>query len=222
MTIFVIFDIDGTLTRTRLLDEQSYDKALNDVFNIELTADARKRINESADSGLLNAICLSYLGVLPSSQQLKQFQSSFFYHLESALKNEAAVTINGAQQLLLALRQLPGVDIAFATGAWRRSALLKLQYANIQINPDELTSADEEETKQAILSLAIKKKQIQWPYSATYYVGDRHWDYEAASALSIDFVGVGDDPFLLECVDKKRCLQDLSNLSDFLELIAYE
>jgi phosphoglycolate phosphatase-like HAD superfamily hydrolase len=222
MTTIVIFDIDGTLTRTRYIDEQSYERALKEVFNIELNAEVRSLLSASADSGFLNDICMHYNNQLPAPDQRHQFQTVFFSHLEQALRQEAKLQIAGAGKLIQTLHDLPNLTVRLATGAWLQSAALKLHHAQITVDPTEVTTADEGLTKHEILDLAHNRVKQSCDATRSYYIGDRHWDYLAAKSLGMGFVGIGKDPLLLEQVSATQCLPDLSSVPDFLKQIAYE
>lgn len=217
----IIFDIDGTLTNTLHIDKQCYHRALADVFNLELSNEQRALLQGSADSGLIDEICVSFLKKVLSTEELTVFKDCFFRHLETHLPQYPNLQIKGASNLLQRLQALPNVQVAIATGAWRESALLKLRHAKIDIRNVSLTTANDGKAKADILEVAYRKMQPLNAHKA-FYVGDRHFDYHAAKVLDLGFVGVGGDEVLLQHVSSHQCLSDLEDFEKFLKLISYE
>jgi phosphoglycolate phosphatase-like HAD superfamily hydrolase len=98
--------------------------------------------------------------------------------------------IPGAAAVLESLRR-EGFHLAFATGAYRCSALHKLAHANINSFGIPLSSCDKEPDRRRILTDAIRRSGGRQRHTQVVYVGDGPWDRLAARDLGIPFVAVG-------------------------------
>jgi hypothetical protein len=79
--------------------------------------------------------------------------------------------------------------VAYATGAWRESALVKLMSAGFPVDGIRLSTSSEFEDRVSIMRAAIDAMP-QKPETITYY-GDGLWDRVASRELGWQFVAVG-------------------------------
>lgn len=93
------------------------------------------------------------------------------------------------------LRDLPQRDwcVAFATGGWRPSALLKLRVAEIALDEAVFACADDARTRADIVRLAHARAESFYErrFDRVVSVGDGVWDVQTAAALRLPFVGIG-------------------------------
>jgi phosphoglycolate phosphatase-like HAD superfamily hydrolase len=84
--------------------------------------------------------------------------------------------------------------VALATGCWRVSAELKLKAAGIQTEHLPAAFAEDGLSREAILQTAVSRARLLYEqngFEKIVSVGDAQWDVQAARALGIPFVGVG-------------------------------
>jgi beta-phosphoglucomutase-like phosphatase (HAD superfamily) len=88
------------------------------------------------------------------------------------------------------LQQRQDVRIAYATGAWRASAELKLSSAGFPLRGIPLASSDDHQDRKHIMLHALA--QLGGSIESVTYFGDAIWDREATLALGWEFVAVGE------------------------------
>lgn len=221
----IVFDIDGTLTNTNYVDSVFFVKAILEILPISSIDTEWQNYKYSTDAGILTEIIQSKLARNPTPNEIESIKNKFISYLKNAfIENQShCVALDGAQTIFEKIIRL-GWDIGIATGAWEKSALLKLKYANIPYQNIPIAHSDDHIEREDIISIAINRAQDIYKkhsYSKVIYVGDRLWDKAAANNLRIDFIGVGD---ALKKVDNKDFFH-ISDFTDFhlekhLELIA--
>jgi len=208
----IVFDIDGTLTNTNHVDSVFFEKAILDILPISSIDTEWQNYKYSTDTGILTEIIQSKLACTPTPNEVESIKSRFISYLENAFieNNSHCVPLNGAEIIFEKITQLSW-DIGIATGAWEKSALLKLKYANIPYQNIPIAHSDDHIERENIISIAINRAQAIYKkhsYSKIIYVGDRLWDKAAANNLKIDFIGVGD-------ALKKVNIKDFFHISDY-------
>lgn len=193
----IIFDIDGTLTHTNQADAIFFEKAILDTLPILNIDKQWHNYKYSTDTGLLTEIIQSKLNRDPNSEEIELIKEKFISHLENAFAANKMLCspVAGAQFIFSSLFQL-GWDIGIATGAWEKSAVLKLKAADIPYQFIPMAHSDDHMLREEIISIAINRAKDQYKrlsYSKIVYVGDRIWDKNAANNINIGFIGVGKD-----------------------------
>ena len=112
----VIFDVDGTLIRSMAVDSQCYVSAFCDHLGIDGISTAWE----------------TYPRVNRSRHRRHPLRASSRARAAPVGVNQL-VEVPGARALLRALREDARFELAIVTGAWRRSAMLKLAAAEIDI-----------------------------------------------------------------------------------------
>ncbi|MCC5623122.1 hypothetical protein [Nostoc sp. CHAB 5715] len=74
----VMFDIDGTLTESNSLDDESYLQALHKVFGFSEVSSDWTSYSHVTDACILKEVCQSQLGRVPSPREFKAFQKRRF------------------------------------------------------------------------------------------------------------------------------------------------
>ncbi|MBA3661441.1 MAG: HAD family hydrolase [Gammaproteobacteria bacterium] len=193
----IVFDIDGTLTKTNDIDSLLFEKSILEVLPIHSLDTNWANYKYSTDAGILAEITQSTLNRNPHTSEVVSIKTKFFSYLASAFANHPShcLPIHGAKEIFQRLSRL-GWDIAIATGGWKTSALLKLRSAQIPYQAIPIAHSDDHVERRRIISLAIERSQKHYNkpcFKKIIYVGDRLWDERAAMDLGIDFLGIGDD-----------------------------
>jgi len=184
--VLVIFDVDGTLTRTSDIDASLYAQAFFDTFGFPLPTLDWTAYRYATDRGIAEE-ALRRAGHGRANRSLDDMRRRFIEMLDEALPPDATHQVAGAGTMFDRLRQ-DGHAIAIATGCWENSARLKLARSLIEIGECPLVACDEEPDRVAILRCALERAGFNQRHAV--YVGDGPWDVRAAQRLRLPFIGI--------------------------------
>jgi len=187
--MLVVFDIDGTLTRTSDVDAALYAQAFLDTFGLPLPTLDWTAYSHATDRGIAEE-ALRRAGHAASRASLDDMRRRFIESLDRALVTDPAHQVAGASAMLARLRE-DGHAVAFATECWEASARVKLSRALIEVGDSFLVACDDAPDRVAILRSAIER--VAPDDRRVVYVGDGPWDVEAARTLRLPFVGIDHD-----------------------------
>lgn len=195
----VVFDIDGTLLNTSTMDAVSFAKVFNEMFNAKMPLTDRKNFLSNTDSGLLQEAAQFYMRRMLLPDEVADFKRSFVQHFQQQLDISQDLEVRGARDVFAFLKSSSYADVAIATGAWHETAVLKLNKINLDFSGVAFFSGTDSEHRAEIIEKAITTAMNMsgQAYHNIVYVGDRSWDYIAASSLGIDFYGIGMDADML-------------------------
>ncbi len=189
-----VFDIDGTLTDTNMVDQRCFMAALQDKFQIGAVDLDAIAYPDVTDSAILKVVVEQAFGREPTDAERQGFITCFVARLRAAYEATPGefAPVPGAPHFVGALRRL-GWQLAVATGGWKASAKLKLGWAGVGLDGVPLAAADDNTARTAIVQHALQRAGIHSvePEDRIVFVGDGLWDVEAAAQLGISFLGVG-------------------------------
>jgi phosphoglycolate phosphatase-like HAD superfamily hydrolase len=193
----ILFDIDGTLTRTEEVDNRCYVGALSEVLGSTDVDTDWTKYRDVTDSGIASALWEACHGAPPSRQQLDDVCERFVALLEEELARDPAVcrAVPGAAAILVELAHRTGFAVGLATGGWRESARLKLRHAGLGDGRFPLASASDACSREVIMALAAERVAARRGisgFTSITYIGDGEWDVRAAKRLGWHFVGIGE------------------------------
>jgi phosphoglycolate phosphatase-like HAD superfamily hydrolase len=222
----VLFDIDGTLTRTVSTDEDCFSSAYLEALGIPNINTDWSVYSHCVDSTICYEIIQSRLERPPKDDEIRRLKVCFVEHLRAcALKDPLSFQpIPGAIDLLTHLRSSQDWMIAVATGGWECSARLKLELAGIDVGGIPLASADDGFTREEILTIAISRAKVQYgqdQFDRIVSVGDGIWDVVCASRMGMPFIGIaeGAQREKLRLVGARHVQQDYQDLDGFVRLL---
>lgn len=181
--MLVVFDVDGTLTRTGEVEARVYAQAFAAVYRAPLPTTDWARYASPTDRGVAEEVVLR-LGLDP--RHIPELQARFVAELRQALEREGAGPVPGAERVLEGLERR-GHTSALATGAWEGSARLKLAAAGIEVGHRVLVGSDFHARREEIVREAVRRCALG---GRAVYVGDGPWDVQAARLLRLPFIGV--------------------------------
>lgn len=192
----VMFDIDGTLTRSCDIDSRCFVDALCEVLGIESIDTDWSNYRHTTDSGIAQEIITKQLGRPARAEELAGVKMSFVQRLSLALDNDpAGCQANaGAQEILEWINNEPKLCFAVATGGWSESARVKLANAGLKVAENILASSDDAVSRAGIMRVAEARARSAYgvdKFDSITYVGDAVWDWQAAQACNYSFIGVG-------------------------------
>jgi len=223
--MLLIFDIDGTLTDTKKVDDNCFITAFQDEFKVVLTNTDWATFTNVTDIGLFNELYKSIFFHSPTISEELNFKNRFFNYLESELKSnqDNFKAVNGASDFIEFCVSHKDYKIAYATGGWKNSAVIKLNAANIFHQDIPLCSCDSFIRRQDILLKAIEQSKQHYQvsdFNNIFYFGDGEWDFKTTKELQIPFVGVNTEGNKkLENLGTGKIIKDFTDLPKILHLL---
>jgi phosphoglycolate phosphatase-like HAD superfamily hydrolase len=190
----VVFDVDGTLTRSNHCDAIAFVAAVEDVLGIKDICQDWSLYQNVTDSGILDELVNNAFGRSPTDHELAAVQDRCKALLEAYLAEEELEPVAGAPELLERLSADLSWDVAFATGAWLGSTVAKFRAAGLSLDLDKGASADDAVRRDEIATTAIRRcaeKAGGIAFDRIVSVGDGVWDVKTAAGLALPFVGIG-------------------------------
>lgn len=191
----VVFDLDGTLTRTYRVDGECFVLAVSEA--VQLTALDRKwdDYEHVTDEGILRELFSRRFGRLPAAHESTSIADRFMDLLTTRHGSDASdfAEVAGAQSFVRHLREQSSWGIAIATGAWRRSADFKIHRAQLPLTNIPSAFAEDGPSREAIVRTAIQRAATAYgesEFERIVSVGDALWDVKTARNLGLPFLGV--------------------------------
>jgi phosphoglycolate phosphatase-like HAD superfamily hydrolase len=186
----VILDIDGTLIQSSEVDADLYVAAIRAVLGDVRMRDSWREYRNVTDRGILEEIIEDNL--LPRmSATVDAVRDHFVESVSRHVERHGPFTeVPGAKQFVRGLQASSSHRVAYATGGWSASALLKLRTCGFPLQGIPLASSDDDPDRKAIMRHALRQLGGESDF-VTYY-GDGEWDEAAARDLGWTFVPVGE------------------------------
>ncbi len=221
---FIIFDIDGTLTNTKQVDDRCFIASFNEVFGIDISEQKWEDLINVTDWGITEEIIVRTWNRKPSKSEYEKLISSFVGRLE--IEKEADKSqfkeIVGAKDFFLALKKLDDIEIGIATGGWEKSAILKLNAIDISMHGICFSNSNDHKSRELITLDVIdqlKEKHKTSPDRIIYF-GDGAWDYKTCKKLAIDFIGIDvDNNGKLKKIGATTVFSDYLNTEQILPIL---
>jgi phosphoglycolate phosphatase-like HAD superfamily hydrolase len=218
----VIFDIDGTLTQTSLIDERCFQRTYSELLEVHDILSALETCPHISDTGLTRHIYQTSFGRAPAAHEEAAICERVVYWLEEhhRLDRSHFVEVVGAGTMLEQLAAKHDWAIAVATGCWRASAEMKLRAANIWLHENPGGFAEDGPARESIVSAAIDRAREHYgspDFEKIVSVGDGVWDVKTASNLGLPFVGIARDARaeMLRQTGAKHIVPDFSDAEAF-------
>lgn len=218
----IVFDIDGTLTETNQVDGLSFLEAWQRAFNIDHLSTVWSDYRQSTDSGIFDEVFTSKMHREALPEDRFRFQTIFVEILErySQERPDFFREVKGASNLLVNLESR-GLALSIATGAWKRSGILKLAASGIGYGEIPIATADDSVARSQIVRTSIERAKEHYGvrhFDLVTYVGDGIWDFRAAQDLGLRFVGRSDRGSLVGKIPPQTpLLTDYSDLESVMQ-----
>jgi FMN phosphatase YigB (HAD superfamily) len=185
----ILFDIDGTLLESDVVDARLYEEAVRTVLgNVGLRPQWTDYVHVT-DSGLLREI-LADNGIAHSVEIEARVRATFVALIDAHIEARGPFAeVPGARRFVAALAASATHAVAFATGGWGATATRKLQSAGFDLGAVPLRSSDDAIRRVDIMQAALRALGGEFE-SVTYY-GDAPWDERACRELGWHFRAVG-------------------------------
>jgi len=224
MERLLLFDIDGTLLRTKGAGRVSTKAAMLEVFGTASTIDTH-HFGGKTDWFTLSQLLQTH-GHTPESigERLKLFEESIGRHITANIAMHPAKSLPGAMEAVLALRQRADVLLGIVTGNAPTSAAVKLRSAGYDpawflVGAYGTESMDRNDLPRFAMERARALPDAKFRPETTVIIGDTVMDVLAARANDMRVIAVKtgfEDPAALEAAEPDILLDDLTTLLDVL------
>lgn len=190
----VIFDIDGTLANTKQIDDACFIRAFDTTFQIDIREQKWEDITHLTDWGITEEIIQKHLKRSPTEAEYALMEANMIANLKKAKAETPAhfQEITGAKHFFNHLHTLPNVTLGIATGAWEKSAFIKLGSIDLDPTNFPFSNSSHFKTREGITNHAIRqaKAKYEGDFEEIIYFGDGVWDYKTCKNLGIRFIGI--------------------------------
>ena len=190
----VIFDIDGTLTDTKKVDDKCFVKAFKQTFDIEIAALDWGVTKNVTDWGLTEEVVEMVYDRKPTEKEYKKMLKIFMDLLKKEKQEDSSqfMAVKGAVSFYNYIKNKTKWQLGIATGSWEKSALLKLHSIGIEVDGVAFSNSDYFISREGITQHAIDqvKKNHEIKIDDIVYFGDGVWDYNTCKNLGIRFIGI--------------------------------
>lgn len=191
---FVIFDIDGTLTNTKKVEDKCFMKAFEQTFGIDIWSQKWESLINVTDWGITEEIIQREWNRKPKKAEYELMISNFVSNLKVEITKDKLQfsEIPRAKDFFYELKEMNEFKLGVATGSWEKSAKLKLESIGITIDGICFSNSDYHKSREAITKDVIEqltKRNKETPEQIIYF-GDGVWDYKTCKNLGIEFIGI--------------------------------
>lgn len=220
----VVFDIDDTLTHTMEVDTECFLQTVEELLGLDTSTLRWSDFPHVTDTRVLDVLFRKARGAPPTPEEHDHFLDHFFGVLETEHRRnpERFRAVPGATEMVSDLRTSDEWAVALATGAWFRTARLKLVAAGIDFEGLPFATSDDHHTRAGIVRRAIRRAEedtgVANGFDAIVAVGDGAWDVATARELGISFIGLG-PPERLAAIGAAVGIGDYTDPGAFLALL---
>ncbi len=190
----IIFDIDGTLTDTKAVDDKCFINAFEKTFQLDIHDQVWADLQNVTDWGITEEIINQRLNRNPSEAEYKRMHDAHIGNLKAEKIKDATQfqAVLGANKFIHQLEAKSNYQIGVATGAWGKSALTKLEVIELDTTKIPFSNSDYHKTREGITLHTIEqaKARFQHDFEEIIYFGDGEWDYKTCKNLGIRFIGI--------------------------------
>ena len=190
----IIFDIDGTLTDTKKVDDVCFIYAFEKVFGIDIVNMDWSEFTTVTDWGIVRDIVLKETNKNLSVADHEQMKSIFFAKLLVEKKKNPSLfkEIPGALDFYNLIKNKPHYQVGIATGCWKESGVIKLKAIGIDSSDVAYANSDDFITREEIVlhTIAQAEEMNKGKFSEIIYFGDGVWDFNTCKNIGIRFVGI--------------------------------
>jgi phosphoglycolate phosphatase-like HAD superfamily hydrolase len=221
MNYLAIFDIDGTLTDTNGVDDESYRTAVATAIEVAPETIDWSGALHVTDAEIFRHLCERHGRGEPSIELMSRARAEFVERLTATLAQapHRFSEVAGAADMLRRL-SAEGWCVALATGGWGPSARLKLRAAGLEIDDALLACADDGISRADIVELAKCRAESFYGkrFDRVVSIGDGVWDAETAAALRLPFIGIARDEKAMRLRDAgaRVVFPDYQDINGFL------
>ncbi|MDQ8200134.1 HAD family hydrolase [Pelagicoccus enzymogenes] len=206
--MLAIFDIDGTLIDSQVVEGQCFAETIREFTGVSLDTLDWSQYPEATSSGIFRG-CLQDHSNLTALE--REFKDRFLERLRAARPQHPHEfsPLKGALEFIQTLDENDDVQVAFATGGFDTEAAFKLDCCGIDLASYPHATSSDSPQRHQIIAIATQRAERQ--LSETIYFGDGKWDVLATRALQIPLIGIGRN------IEKLQSLGVVNTFADYSE-----
>jgi len=183
----VVFDLDGTLTRTYHTDARAFVATVREHLGDIVLDETWESYPHASDSGLLATLWEQAHGRPPEDHEVGSFRTSFVTRLarDAETSKTSFRPVDGANEALAALDRA-GHPMALATGCFEATARLKIRHSGLDLRGMPAAFSEDGPSREGILRAARSRGGA---HDRVVYVGDAVWDARTCRALGWPLIG---------------------------------
>lgn len=225
MTRLILFDIDGTLLRTKGAGREATRRAMLEVFGTASRIDSHHFGGKTDWYTLVEQ--LTEHGYTPEQvgARMGDFEEAMGRHLSETIQTRGAKALPNALALVNQLRDDPRYMLGIVTGNTQASANVKLRSAGFdpawfEVGAYGTESMDRNDLPRFAIERAVALRQKPFTPDAVIVIGDTLADIACARAVGAMAVAVCtgfEDRYLLIDAKPDHLLDDLTTFLDILD-----
>lgn len=210
----ILFDIDGTLIRTKGAGLGSLTASLEYLLGMDFSR-VGVRPSGRTDKFILSE-CLKEKNIRMTFRIWEEIQKVYPAILRRELRRRHGYCLPGVEKLLQTVSGRMGTHIGLATGNIRRGAYIKLEHFDISKFFRGGGFGDRYITRAPIVSSAIREmeKKCCTRFEKVLLVGDTPWDIESGKANGCDTLGVATGTFSVDQLKRSSPTTAVEDLAD--------
>lgn len=221
----VVFDIDGTLTNTKMVEDKCFVSAFHKAFGLNINDTNWNNFIHVTDWAITETIITDAWNRAPTPEEYDLLIGVFENELLSEMGRnpQQFEEVPGASDFFHRLLADERFEVAIATGSWARSAHIKL--ASIDIDPNQVAFAHSNLFKSradiTLDAITQAKAMSDKSFDSIVYFGDGAWDYRTCKKLNIPFIGIDAmNDKVLEHLGVQHVFQNFKENQEIIDLLS--
>jgi len=190
----VVFDIDGTLTRTNHIDAECFDRAFKQIVGLSGEDADWSGCRNVTDNGITEHLFQQQHGRAPRADEVQQLHDRFIDLLQQAARQQpdSFSPVPGAATAVQRLADDRSWGVAVASGCWRASGQFKLQQSGLPLRDGPAAFAEDGAHRVDVVAAAIARARAHYSeeLERVVSIGDGLWDIHVARQLRLPFIGI--------------------------------
>ena len=189
----IIFDIDGTLTDSKAIDDACFVESFKEVFDLDIGELDWSKFKNVTDTSITTEILRDQFSGEELDVAFEKLKRNFLKRLGNASieKPSSFQEVPGSKAFFELINSR--YHIGIGTGSWSDSGRTKLNAISIKADDYPFGNCDNFVSREEMVQDAIRQAKIQYSkeeFSEIVYFGDGVWDYKTCKNLNIRFIGI--------------------------------
>ncbi len=224
----ILFDIDGTILSMKSgLSKQLFAKAVNEVYDIGMTAEKMPSFYGNTDLNIIKDVCnVMNFPLTDFHSKLDEFWKVKFEIFKEFSNTDNYYIYQNVENFILELCDNESYKLGLVTGNFRENAYQKLNVFDLGKFFIDGAFGNDSDTRNLLPELAVKRlnkhNNTKFDNSNTIIIGDSPRDIECAKYFGAKVLAVAHDGFTLnELMLHKpdELVQDFSNLDNIFSIL---